>query len=34
MWFIACQLNLNKAAKDYDAHELSGPTALPFHLNY
>lgn len=27
MWFIACQLNLNKGAKDYDAHELSGPTA-------
>lgn len=27
VWFIACQLNLNKAVKDCDARELSGPTA-------
>lgn len=26
VWFIACQLNLNKAVKDYDTHKLSGPT--------
>lgn len=26
VWFIACQLRLNKAVKNDDVHVLSGPT--------
>lgn len=34
VWFIICQLNLNKAVKNYDGLCFLDPQPWSFHLNY